>query len=116
VYSIYDAKAQLSSLVKQVREGSSFIITVRGEAVAELRPILRPESAPQSLAERVAELQATGEIAASRRRPGGPIAIPDGTDVPGALQRFLDDRESQRHSWTVRSSCRWGCMSLRRHS
>ena len=91
--SIYDAKAQLSSLVRQVREGSTFIITVRGEAVAELRPISRLESAPQTLAERVAELRATGELVASRRLPGVPIVIPVGPDLPGALQRFLDDCE-----------------------
>ena len=92
-YSIYDAKAQLSALVKQVREGSTFIITVRGEAVAELRPIPKLESARQTLAERIAELKATGEIVASRRHAGVPVVIPVGADVPGALQRFLDDRE-----------------------
>lgn len=92
-YSIYDAKAQLSSLVKQVREGSTFIITVRGEAVAELRPIPTPETARLTLAERIAELKATGEIVASRRQAGVPVVIPVGTNVPGAFQRFLDDRE-----------------------
>lgn len=92
-YSIYDAKAQLSSLVKQVREGSSFIITVRGEAVAELRPISKPDMAPLSLTARIGELRATGEVSAARRAPGVPIVVPVGTDISGALQRFLDDRE-----------------------
>jgi len=92
-FSIYHAKALLFSLVKQVREGRSFIITVRGEAVAELRPIATLETAPQTLAERIAELKATGEIVASRRRPGVPVVIPVGTDMPGALQRFADDRD-----------------------
>ena len=39
-FSIYDAKAQLSALVRQVREtGQTFVITVHGEPVAELRPV-----------------------------------------------------------------------------
>jgi prevent-host-death family protein len=92
-YSIYDAKAHLSSLVKQVREGRTFVITVRGEAVAELRPITPPDAGPRSLEDRVADLTAKGEITPSRRRPGAPVEFPPGVDVPGALQRFLDDRE-----------------------
>lgn len=92
-YSIYDAKAHLSALVKQVREGTTFVITVRGEPVAELRPITKPEAAPQTLAERIAELRASGEIVESQRPRGVPRTLPVAPDVPGALQRFLDDRE-----------------------
>ena len=51
-YSIYDAKAKLSALVRQVREGRSFVITVHGQPVAELRPI-EPKPKATTLAERI---------------------------------------------------------------
>lgn len=35
----YEAKTRLPELLRQVREGKSFTITNRGEAVAELVPI-----------------------------------------------------------------------------
>lgn len=90
-YSIYDAKARLSALVRQVREGRSIIITVHGEPVAELRPYQKPDRA-QTLAERVAELTARGEIIPAERKPGDPLVFRPGTPRPGALKRFLDDR------------------------
>jgi antitoxin (DNA-binding transcriptional repressor) of toxin-antitoxin stability system len=73
--------------VRQVREGRSAIITVHGEPVAEIRPI---DPAPQSDEEWIARLVREGEIvpAASPTREFKTIA-----HRPGALQRFLDDRE-----------------------
>ncbi len=92
-YSIYDAKAQLSALVRQVREsGQTFVITVHGQPVAELRPI-DPVCSPQTLAERVAELKAQGAILPSNRPAGQKPRLPRGTSVPGGLQRFLEDRD-----------------------
>lgn len=91
-YSIYDAKAKLSALVRQVREGKSVVITVHGEPVAELRPYQKAER-KQTLEERIAELTARGVITPSDRQPGDPNAFPVGTHVPGALQRFLDERD-----------------------
>lgn len=92
-YSIYDAKAQLSALVRQVREsGQTFVITVHGEPVAELRPI-EPVAITQTTEERIADLSARGLITAARLKPSDPRAFPLGEPAPGALQRFLDDRE-----------------------
>ncbi len=90
-YSLYDAKARLSALVRQVREGRTVVITVHGEPVAELRPYQKPER-KQTLAERIAELTARGEITPARMQPSDPEAFRPGKPVPGALQRFLDDR------------------------
>ncbi len=91
-YSIYDAKARLSALVREVREtGRSFYITVHGEPVAELRPIER-ENKKQTTEERIAELTARGVITPSTMHPSDPRAFPIGEHVPGGLQRFLDDR------------------------
>ncbi len=91
-YSLYDAKARLSALIRQVREGRTVVITVHGEPVAELRPYQKPEG-KQTLAERIAELTASGELIPSRRVPGDPDAFPVLKPVPGALQRFLDERD-----------------------
>jgi len=91
-YPLYDAKAKLSALVRQVREGRTIIITVHGERVAELRPY-QAQSGPQTLADRYAELQARGEIIASRLAPGETSSLRVGTPHPGALQRFLDERD-----------------------
>lgn len=92
-YSIYDAKAQLSALVRQVREsGQTFVITVHGEPAAELRPIETPRPA-QTLAERVAELEAIGAIRPAKRPAGGWLSFASGEPVPGGLQRFLEERD-----------------------
>ena len=90
-YSIYDAKAKLSALVRQVREGQTFVITVHGEPVAELRPIEAQPATP-SLDQRVAEMTARGEVIPSKRKPSDPGAFPLGKRKPGALKRFLEDR------------------------
>ncbi|MGQ0766652.1 MAG: type II toxin-antitoxin system Phd/YefM family antitoxin, partial [Gemmatimonadota bacterium] len=36
-FSLYEAKARLSALVRQVREGQTVVITVHGRPAAELR-------------------------------------------------------------------------------
>lgn len=91
-YSIYDAKAKLSALVRQVREGRSFVITVHGQPVAELRPIEAKPNVP-TLAERFEELTARGLITPSRLAPGESPVFAIGPPSPGALQRFLDERD-----------------------
>lgn len=91
-YSLYDAKAQLSALVRQVREGRSFVITVHGEPAAELRPIDRSVR-QQSLAERIAELESRGELSPATRRQGKVLALSAVGRRPGALKRFLQERD-----------------------
>ena len=94
-YPLYEAKAKLSALVRQVREGQSVIITVHGEPVAELRPI-EPTVKKQTLEERWAELEAAGVLSPwSQRVPGerSGFQYTATTPVPGGLQRFLDERD-----------------------
>lgn len=91
-YSIYDAKAKLSALVRQVREGQTFVITVHGEPVAELRPIEKPSRA-QTFDERIGELKAQGAIIPSKRAPGEKPHFKIGKRKPGALKRFLEERD-----------------------
>ncbi len=44
---VFDAKTHLSSLLEQVRQGKSFVITRHGKPVAELRPV--EEAGPRPL-------------------------------------------------------------------
>ena len=86
-YSLYEAKAKLSEIVRAVRErGRTATITYHGKPVAEIRPI---EPAASSLEARIAELKARGEISGGK---SGPFTFPMGEKVPGALKRFLEDR------------------------
>ena len=86
-YSLYEAKAHLSALVRRVREGKRIVITVHGEPAAELRPI---EPGPKSIEDRLAELLAQG-ILVPAKDPKAPIR--PGARRPGALKRFLDSRD-----------------------
>jgi len=38
-YSLYEAKARFSAIIRLVREGRRILVTVRGEPVAEIRPL-----------------------------------------------------------------------------
>lgn len=85
-YSLYEAKARLSALVRRVREGGRVIITVRGEPAAELRPI---QQGDPGLPARLARLEERGIVVRQDREADlAPIAR-----RPGALQRFLEDRD-----------------------
>ena len=86
-YSIYDAKARFSEVIRQVREGRTVTISYRGEPVAEIRSIhRRPELA---LDKRLEDLERNGSLV----RP----TLPRRTFLrverrPGALARFLAER------------------------
>ena len=86
-YSLYEAKARLSALVKHVREGRRIVITVHGTPAAELRPV---EAEPRTANRRMAELIAQGVVlpAEDPRAPIRPMA-----KRPGALKRFLESRD-----------------------
>ena len=91
-YSLYDAKAKLSALVRQVREGRTIVITVHGEPAAELRPIDRT-TRKQTIAGRVAELEGRGELSPATPKPGTRVASAPVNRRRGALKRFLEERE-----------------------
>jgi prevent-host-death family protein len=91
-YPQFDAKARLSALVRQVREGATVVITVHGERVAELRPYVAAEP-DHSLTARIAELTARGELVPPRMAPGESGSLRVGRPNPGVVQRFLADRD-----------------------
>jgi prevent-host-death family protein len=97
-YSTYEAKTRFSELLRKVREGRTVTVTYHGEPVAEIRP------APgrTGTAARLARLRDRGIIvdatpraataagaAVGGRQPLQPVAR-----RPGALGRFLSDRDA----------------------
>ena len=88
IYSLYDAKAKLSAIIRRVREGHSVIVTVRGEPVAEIRPA-ESAAAGDGVERRMAQLAERGVLLRPESAHGHlkPIAR-----LPGALARFLADR------------------------
>ena len=87
-YSLYEAKTHLSAIVRRVREGDSVVVTVHGQPVAEIRPI---PAAKQTLEERIVELTAKGIITPAKKGP--PFVFKSIARRPGALKRFLDERD-----------------------
>lgn len=86
-YSLYEAKAKFSAIVRKVREGQPVIVTVRGEPVVEIRPIAGKN---QGIEARIKELEERGIISPAEN----PRAkFKPGAHVPGALKRFLDERD-----------------------
>ena len=87
IYSIYDAKARFSELIRKVRGGLTVVVSYRCEPVAEIRPV---GGAGSELARRLNVLEGLGVLVGGDDRQGElrPVAR-----KPGALQRFLDERD-----------------------
>jgi prevent-host-death family protein len=86
-YSLYETKAKLSAIIRRVREGHPVVVTVHGNAVAEIRPI---DAEGDGIDRRLDELAERGILVRPERRERAslrPIAR-----RPGALARFLADR------------------------
>jgi prevent-host-death family protein len=87
-YSLYEAKARLSEIVRRVREhGESVTISYHGQPVAEIRPI--EAAAGDAFERRVQRLAATGSIV----RAATPPRVKPVAKKKGALKRFLDERD-----------------------
>ena len=87
-YSLYEAKARFSEVIRQVRSGRTVTVSYRGEPVAEIRPVSHQRKA--TLDERLQDLERRGSLVRSAiaRRTFGPVE-----HRPGALSRFLAERE-----------------------
>jgi prevent-host-death family protein len=90
IYTLYEAKAKLSEIIRAVRErGDTITISYHGEPVAEIRPI-EPSETPA--ARRIAELEARGVLIPQEAEG---IRLPDPiVRRRGALDRFLAERDS----------------------
>jgi prevent-host-death family protein len=87
-YSTYDAKAKLSEILRKVERGRIVRISRRGVPIAEIRPV---RSGPHTLEQRIAELRERGIVA---ERSGAEPSYRTLARRPGALRRFLADREA----------------------
>ncbi len=86
-YSTYEAKARFSEVIRQVREGRTVTVSYRGEPVAEIRPLEKPKA---TIEQRTRDLERRGVLVGSRGRR---IPFEGGVYVPGALKRFLEERD-----------------------
>jgi len=87
-YSTYEAKAKFSEIIRKVREGSSVTVSYHGKPVAEIRPIGEPGG---GIEDRLKALEASGVVIRARgERP----KVEPMVRKPGALKRFLKDRNA----------------------
>ncbi len=89
-YTTRDIEADFSSIIERVREGETVAIAHKGEVVAEIRPIERRK---YTIEERLGEMRRKGILAPSvpPGKPKRPLRL--GKPSPGALERFLADRD-----------------------
>ncbi len=85
-YSTSEAKARFSEIIRHVRDGRTVTVSYRGEPVAEIRPI--PERSA-TIEQRLDDLERRGVLVGSREPR---VPFEGGVYVPGALERFLEER------------------------
>lgn len=86
VYTAVEAREKWRELLEEVGHGEVVTITEGGRVVAEVRPVGDAEDAAEA---RIEELRRQGRISGG----GGPRDFTPVAERPGALQRFLDERE-----------------------
>ena len=86
IYSTYEAKVRFSEVLRHVRRGRAVTISYRGEPVAEIRPV---QPSLLTMEKRLGKLELQGIISAPEK-PGW--RFPFIMHRPGALQRYLDER------------------------
>lgn len=87
VYSVYEAKARFSEVIRKVRAGQRIVITYRGEEIAHVLPV---QSKAANIEKSLQRLEDQGVLSRAKTPAGRmkPIA-----KRPGALARFLESRE-----------------------
>ena len=85
-YSTYEAKAKFSEVIRRVRDGETVIVSYRGDPVAEIKPVA---PLPTSQEEHMEDLERRGALVPSR---GPRKSFKSLGRRPGALKRFLEDR------------------------
>jgi len=83
-YSIYEAKAKLSEIIRRVKNRRTVTITDRGVPVARVVPVV-PES-ERTFEGRLKELTVRGALKSAIRDPS---VIVFQQHVPGSIKRFL---------------------------
>ncbi|MGH9418738.1 MAG: type II toxin-antitoxin system Phd/YefM family antitoxin [Thermoanaerobaculia bacterium] len=86
-YSLYEAKAKLSAIVRMVREGNTIVVTLHGKPVVEMRPV---GTHGVGLKGRLEDLKSRGVLVPAAPVPKGRRTV---SRRPGALRRFLENRD-----------------------
>ncbi len=86
-YSTYEAKARFSEVMRRVRSGHTVTVSYRGVPVAEVRPI---KAGPATIEERLEKMAERGVVV---RQDGSRTFLSPLTRRPGALRRFLSERD-----------------------
>jgi prevent-host-death family protein len=86
-YSIYEAKAKFSEVIRLVRRGRTITVTHRGRPVAEIRPV---DAEPATLEQRFVRFREEGILQGGEAGGGTFVRI---ARRPGALERFLAERD-----------------------
>jgi prevent-host-death family protein len=86
IYPVHEAKAKLSEILRRVKRGRSITISEHGRPIARVVPI----TTASDLASRIAWLEREGVVL---RRRGHAREVRTIARKPGALRRFLADRE-----------------------
>lgn len=84
-YQVAEAKAKLSAILRQVKQGRSVTIAERGKPIARVVPIMDETR----LEDRLARLEEDGALLPAR---GGKMVLGPGVSRRGALRRFLASR------------------------
>jgi prevent-host-death family protein len=87
-YSVYEAKAKLSEILRLVKADREVTITERGKRIAKIIPYGSGEEL--TLEQRLESLRRDGQLQAARVSPEQLRVT--GPKAAGALKRFLEDR------------------------
>ncbi len=87
IYSIYDAKARFSEVLRKVKKNKRVIITSRGKPIAEIVPFTETS---ETLEDRLRRLEADGLV---DRGISSPEWLEPIDKRDGVLKRFRDHRE-----------------------
>ena len=85
-YSIYEAKAKFSEVIRRVKNGESITVTERGKPTAVITQVPQKETHN----ERWQRLIAEGVIITAKQKFSAKKF--KGHNIPGALERFLKER------------------------
>lgn len=89
IYSLYEAKAKLSEIIRRVRErGETVTLSYRGEPVAEIRPL---PPAGDDAERALAKLEREGVVVPAAK-PGAAWPAPR-VRRAGAVDRFIEERD-----------------------
>ena len=89
-YSIYEAKAKFSEVIRRVKKGESVTITERGKPTAVISQAQSEMTGDEVNEAHIQKLIAEGAMTPAKKKFDAKKF--KGYNVPGALKRFLADR------------------------